>query len=681
MAEDVFGIIGSVIAGTYQVETVVAEGGFGVVYRAHHVGFRAAVALKCLKIPQQLGTEYQVEFLEQFRAEAELLFRLSASIPTVVRPLHVDAVTTADGTFVPFMALEWLEGETLDAIVARRKKEGRAPLSLKKLVRLLTPVARALERAHNFSGPEGPISIVHRDLKPENIFVAKVAGEELVKILDFGIGKAKSVASQVAGRASQTQSRMASFTPAYGAPEQWVPKRYGQTGPWTDVWGLALTLVEMMAARPIIDGDQAGMMGTALDPTRRPTPRNEGLEVDDAVEAVFARALAVDPRDRPGDAGLFWNDLLAALGMEQEVGGTTRRGRMRDLRSDGGVVPRVETIEAAMDERPSRISGTQSISPDPVREAPTLDAVAASGTGSSGAAWPAIGMFRRSAASGELPAVRPVGMAPAVAEPPALEIGPPPPALPTRPVAAEPAAPERGVDDTGLIEFDGPTAGQVELSLESGSGRAAPPTARVERVVCGGAGHAAPIAELAEQRWLGGRGAASQFGRGGDRAGRGGGVAHPASGGARVGSAHVGTARPPAAGEGKDRHPKAAPWNRADRGERAGHAGGPGVRGFDRRGLLDRAAAGGLDRGPSDSGRGRDGGAAAPAAGPVIRAPTCAWRSTNETANLGSGGVWSCRESILSGEKIRSPRRRGSSASRWTSHRLASRSCGSTAPA
>ena len=72
------------------VEAVVAEGGFGVVYRAHHGGFRAPVALKLLKIPPQ-GSEQQAAFLELFRAEAELLFRLSASLQAVVRPLHVDA--------------------------------------------------------------------------------------------------------------------------------------------------------------------------------------------------------------------------------------------------------------------------------------------------------------------------------------------------------------------------------------------------------------------------------------------------------------------------------------------------------------------------------------------------------------------------------------------------------------
>src|SRR6187402_1292967 len=297
MVEDVFGIVGSVIASAYHVEGVVAEGGFGVVYRAHHGGFRAPVALKLLKVPQQSAAQ-QAELLELFRAEAELSFRLAASIPAVVRPLHVDAFTTADGRFVPYLVLEWLEGLTLDALIVSRRHQGLPPVGLRKLVRLLTPVARALERAHRFSGPDGTLAIAHRDIKPENIFIAQVAGEEVVKILDFGIGKVRSAASQVAGRLSQDGRAPMSFTPAYGAPEQWAPRHYGQTGPWTDVWGLALSIVEVLAGRPIINGDPAAMMGIALDPQRRPTPRNEGVDLPAEVEAVFARALALDPRDR-----------------------------------------------------------------------------------------------------------------------------------------------------------------------------------------------------------------------------------------------------------------------------------------------------------------------------------------------------------------------------------------------
>ncbi|HYJ09086.1 MAG TPA: protein kinase [Polyangiaceae bacterium] len=343
MAEDAFGIVGTVIASAYHVESVVAQGGFGTVYRAHHGGFRAPVALKCLRLPPGLLPDAKQHFLDSFRAEAELLFRLSASIPTVVRPLHVDAFTLADGRFVPYLVLEWLEGSTLDALIRKRKRDGQAPFALKKLVRLLTPVARALERAHNFRGPDGPLSIVHRDVKPENIFVANVAGEEVVKILDFGIGKAKSMVSQVAGRISQGNPGIATFTPAYGSPEQWAPKNYGQTGPWTDVWGLALTLSEALAGHPVIGGDPAAIMGTILDPNRRPTPGNEGVIVSDEVEAVFEKALALDPRDRYPDAGVFWNELLAA---GRITSGELQEVRLpRDSRAEYGGGPRVEMVE------------------------------------------------------------------------------------------------------------------------------------------------------------------------------------------------------------------------------------------------------------------------------------------------------------------------------------------------
>lgn len=358
---DVFGIVGSTVAGAYEVTSVVAEGGFAVVYRALHTGFSAPVALKCLKLSQKLPAERQAAFLAQFRAEAELSFQLSASIPTVVRPLHVDAFTNQDGTFVPFMVLEWLDGETLDSLVRRRRESGRAPLALKKLVRLLTPVARALERGHNFRGPRGTVSVVHRDLKPENIFIAEVAGEQVVKLLDFGVARAQSVASQVAGQSGEATGG-GSFTPAYAAPEQWLPKRYGQTGPWTDVWGLALTLVEALKGDTVLGGDVQSMMTQALDKQRRPTPRNHGVDVSDAVETVFARALALDPRERPADAGVFWDELLAALGMKIE-------DRYRDTRTEAGMVPREERIEAALSSRPR---GTAQAAAD-MRASPRLD--------------------------------------------------------------------------------------------------------------------------------------------------------------------------------------------------------------------------------------------------------------------------------------------------------------------
>jgi eukaryotic-like serine/threonine-protein kinase len=320
MADDVFGIVGTVQGGAFRVDAVVAEGGFAVVYRAYHEAFRANVALKCLKVPGTLSKQGQEDFLEKFREEAELLFRLSSAIPSVVRPLHVGTISQENQRFVPFIALEWLEGYTLDHLISTRAIEGAPPLDVRAATKLLTPVADALCRAHEFPTPNGVVSIVHRDLKPENIFIAKVHGRDQTKILDFGIAKAKSAATQLVGQQSAQESPLSAFTPAYGAPEQWVPKRYGQTGPWTDVWGLALTVVEAVCGHCPIDGDHPAMMGSAIDPVRRPTPRNEGVKVTDEVETVFTKALAVDPRERFHNVKDFWNALCRAVSLPETVG-------------------------------------------------------------------------------------------------------------------------------------------------------------------------------------------------------------------------------------------------------------------------------------------------------------------------------------------------------------------------
>jgi len=311
---DVFGIVGSTQAGFFRIDRVVAEGGFGVVYQAFHTAFRAPVALKCLKVPETMTPKDRDSFLERFREEGEMLFRLSSSSPAVVRPLHVDALTLESGRFVPFLALEWLEGEPFDVIIHRRNKQGKAPLGIRTLVPFLQPIAHALAQAHAITTADGKMSIIHRDIKPDNIFVVRAHGRESVRILDFGIARAKSAASLHAGQ-STTGTAFDAFTPRYAAPEQWLPKRFGQTGPWTDVWGLALTMVEALTGEAPIGGndDVATMMGIALDPAFRPTPRLLGAEVPDGVESAFLAALTVDPCERTQSIEVFWTALEMAL--------------------------------------------------------------------------------------------------------------------------------------------------------------------------------------------------------------------------------------------------------------------------------------------------------------------------------------------------------------------------------
>ena len=441
-AEDRFGIVGRVIAGAYHVERVVAEGGFGVVYRAQHGGFRAPIALKCLKVPQHLKDEHQARFLEHFREEAEVMFRLSASTPNVVRPLHVDVMTTPNGAFVPFLVLEWLEGETLDAIIRGRRAARKPPLVIGEVVRLLEPVAQALDRAHHFDGPRGKETIVHCDLKPENVFVADVGGERVVKILDFGVAKVRSAATRAGG----TSEAVSLFTPAYGAPEQWNPASFGEAGPWTDVWGLALTIVETLVGEPVISGDHQRIMKQVLDRARRPTPRTHGVELPDAIESVLARALAVDPRERPRDAGVFWKAVTQAMGEAEAIASSPQAAAFipdlvpvsrprRSIKPNEGTGQRFDFEEVGaggpsldLDLPPDEPLHRRSLTPPGVSVAPAAEANPA-GAPSLSPSGPVTTSARAPAV---IPSLAPVPVVPAVPEaPPKISLQPP--------SAAEPA--------------------------------------------------------------------------------------------------------------------------------------------------------------------------------------------------------------------------------------------------
>ncbi len=316
---DLFGIVGTTVDELFRVERVVAHGGFSVIYQATHLRFGATTALKCLKLlPTQTRAERE-DFLGKFKTEGELMFRLSQKCPEVVRPLHIDSFRTKDGQVVPYIALEWLDGETLRDRIIRRLEDDKPAPGLARAVTILGPVARVLARAHDFPSPGGRLAILHCDLKPDNIFLADVDGVETIKIFDFGISKVRIAASREAGAATTTRGP-SMFTPAYAAPEQWSPEKFGQTGPWTDVFALALTLVELASQRPAFEGPGTAMLTQCLDESHRPTPRALGLEASDRVEEIFARALAVDPRDRTPTIELFWSELEEALDLPRTLG-------------------------------------------------------------------------------------------------------------------------------------------------------------------------------------------------------------------------------------------------------------------------------------------------------------------------------------------------------------------------
>lgn len=354
---DPFQLLGRVLSGTFRVDEVVGQGGYGVVYKAFHLHFRSPVALKVLKIPDGLGDASRARFWEEFRKEAEVQFQLSALTPNVVRPFHIGEVDTGGKYPLPVMALEWLEGKNLETIEEERRSSGRPAAGLPYLLDRLGGAARAIHIAHNLELHGGRFSVIHRDLKPENLYSARVGSKEVVKVLDFGTSKTGHLVNILAG-APTLSTAPNEFSPPYAAPEQWTPKSLGQTGPWTDVWGMALTLVELMKGEHLLTGNMYAMMFACLNQNERPTPRTHGLTVSDAVEDAFARALALDPRKRTKSLRDLWVDLRRAvsddldeapISFERKEEVAVSEGRSHSRLRAGGAAPQTGTFAIAQE--------------------------------------------------------------------------------------------------------------------------------------------------------------------------------------------------------------------------------------------------------------------------------------------------------------------------------------------
>jgi formylglycine-generating enzyme required for sulfatase activity/serine/threonine protein kinase len=313
-AGDTLSLVGRTVAEKYLVEAVVGEGGIATVYRAMHLIWKRPVALKVFKALGDLSDAERKSLLDAFIQEGALLSELSARTAAIVQARDIGTLDAPGRGHVPYMVLEWLEGATLESVLEDEKARGLPPRAMVEAVRFLEPAAEALAIAHRKG-------VAHRDVKPGNIFVlGDPRADATVKILDFGIAKVISDAQRQAGALTTTSSALTSFTPAYGAPEQFS-RSHGATGPWTDVFALALILLETLTGKPPLDGQDLVQLSVASqDPTGRPTPRAFGLQVSDETEAVFAKALAVKPTDRWQTAGEMWAALKKALHLEAAPG-------------------------------------------------------------------------------------------------------------------------------------------------------------------------------------------------------------------------------------------------------------------------------------------------------------------------------------------------------------------------
>ncbi|MFO0593161.1 MAG: SUMF1/EgtB/PvdO family nonheme iron enzyme [Polyangiaceae bacterium] len=308
-AVDTFGLVGTVIAEKYRVDRVVDEGGFSLVYKAEHLIWREPVALKCFKVLASAPVDQRDALLDAFIQEGKLMTSLSSRSAAIVQARDIGKLTTADGQWLPYIVMEWLDGKPLDVALYEEGKHGLPPRNIVETMALLESAAVAFETCH-------ARGIAHRDIKPGNLIVMgdPRGPSPFVKVLDFGIAKVMAEHAAQTTASAHTGKDITAFTPNYGAPEQFS-RSHGATGPWTDVFAMALIAVEVLrGGHPALDGDDFLQLGMASrDPMRRPSPRAFGVPVSDAVEAVFLRALAVDPEHRFKTMGQFWTALHQAV--------------------------------------------------------------------------------------------------------------------------------------------------------------------------------------------------------------------------------------------------------------------------------------------------------------------------------------------------------------------------------
>lgn len=268
---------GAIVADKFRIEEVVGRGGMGCVFRAVQLSMGRPVALKVI----HLDFVAKRDLIKRFYREALAASRLDH--PNIVK-VHDFGIDTRSGR--PYIAMEFLVGRSLEALL---DEEG--PASERRAAALLAPVARALVEAHG-SG------LIHRDLKPANIHVRVIdEGEELVKLLDFGI--AKVLRRDEGDVDSLTGTGLAIGTPQYMSPEQVKGEPIDFR---TDLYALGCVLYEACAGRlPFNSPEPLGLAVQHLTEAVPPLPErlSDGRPPSPALKALLYSLLAKDRSDRP----------------------------------------------------------------------------------------------------------------------------------------------------------------------------------------------------------------------------------------------------------------------------------------------------------------------------------------------------------------------------------------------
>lgn len=273
--------------GRYQLRHRLGAGTMGIVYRADDVMLQRPAAVKMIE-PHLAQSK---EAVDHFLSEARALARLRHD-----NVVQIYAFGSSGSSY--FFAMEYVDGADLHTLLEAHAAEGKS-FPLTSALEILGKVASGLSAAH-------ARSLVHRDVKPANIVIERDTGRPV--LLDFGIAR------HLGGEAGPSP-QLSGGTPAYMAPEQ-VRDLRDLISERTDVYALACTAYEVLLGRCVFEAEDAYDVMRAHVTEAPPLPSR--IRPDYApFDAVFARALAKEPRFRHASCTEFVTDLVKAA----EAGG------------------------------------------------------------------------------------------------------------------------------------------------------------------------------------------------------------------------------------------------------------------------------------------------------------------------------------------------------------------------
>ena len=306
--------------GRYQVLDSIGYGAMGAVYKAFDPLIKRTLAIKTIRldIPRQ-SPQYR-SFIDRFYHEARISGTLS-------HPNIVTLFDIGEEGGLPYLAMEFVEGETISSIVERGER-----FPPEKVIALVSQIASAVDYAHSKG-------VIHRDIKPSNLILYE---SERVKVTDFGIAKLVD--------AEMTQSGTLLGTPSYMSPEQAMGDKLDGR---SDIFSLGVCAFEMLSGEQPFPGTNVTSILYKLvhvDPIEPANLEMNGL-VPQKWHEVFSRVLAKKPDDRYQTANDFVQDLEYCLGSwfgaamddetVSEVGGAAVRAAAAGNRprSSGGPRP------------------------------------------------------------------------------------------------------------------------------------------------------------------------------------------------------------------------------------------------------------------------------------------------------------------------------------------------------